>query len=145
MKLIEYAAAGGIVIHDGMMLLLDRPKREEIRLPKGHIEPGETPTVTALREVAEETGLAQLEIVSDLGQQVVEFEYKGDHYRRTEHYFLMRKHGDQQAPRPTKDKVQFRPLWVPLAEAVSMLTFCAERSVAQRGIAAHEVSSNQPS
>ena len=122
-----------------MLLLLDRPKRKEIRLPKGHIEPGETPAVAALREVTEETGLAQLEIVSALGQQIVEFEYKGDRYRRTEHYFLMRKYGDQQAPRPAKDKAHFRPFWAPLAEAVNLLTFSAERSVAQKGIAVYEI------
>ena len=37
----RYLAAGGVVIHDGRMLVLDRPSRGEVRLPKGHIEGGE--------------------------------------------------------------------------------------------------------
>ena len=37
----EYEAAGGVVARDGKVLLLWRPARDEIRLPKRHVEPGE--------------------------------------------------------------------------------------------------------
>jgi ADP-ribose pyrophosphatase YjhB (NUDIX family) len=37
-------------------MLLIRPSRDEVRLPKGHVEAGETLRAAALREVAEETG-----------------------------------------------------------------------------------------
>ncbi len=37
--------------------LVHRPKYDDWSLPKGKIDPGETPVVTAVREVAEETGL----------------------------------------------------------------------------------------
>jgi 8-oxo-dGTP pyrophosphatase MutT (NUDIX family) len=136
--LIEYGAAGGVVIQNGLMLLLDRPTRREIRLPKGHIEPGEAPDSTALRETGEETGLAGLEIVADLGEQVVEFDYRGDHYRRTEHYYLMRKVNDQAVVRPPHDQEEFRPIWTPLAQAPTLLTFPSERSMALKAIAAYE-------
>jgi 8-oxo-dGTP pyrophosphatase MutT (NUDIX family) len=136
--MIEYSAAGGVVIQNGLMLLLDRPKRREVRLPKGHIEPGEAPDVTALRETGEETGLAGLEIVADLGEQVVEFDYQGNHYRRTETYYLMRQVHDQTAARPPHDQEQFRPKWTPLAQAPALLTFPAEQEVARRAIAAYE-------
>src|SRR5690349_21122258 len=95
----RYSAAGGVVIHRGQMLLLDRPGRQEIRLPKGHIEPGETPEVTALREVTEESGYNDLKIVTALGSQVVEFDHQGRHVIRTEYYFLMNLVSDQQAAR----------------------------------------------
>jgi 8-oxo-dGTP pyrophosphatase MutT (NUDIX family) len=134
MALIQYEAAGGVVISDQKMLLLERVSRGEIRLPKGHIEPGETPDVTALREVAEETGVADLEIVADLGVHLVEFDYKGDHYRRTESYYLMRQVGDGQATRPAKDVEDFRPLWVALDQAADHLTFPTEQAVARRAI-----------
>ena len=134
--MVEYAAAGGVIIRDGLMLLLDRPQRGEIRLPKGHIEAGETPQKTALREVTEETGFADLEIIADLGWQKVEFDYAGQHYRRTEHYFLMQLTGDRQTPRTTKDAADFRPMWAPLAKAVELLTFPAEQTVARKAIAA---------
>jgi 8-oxo-dGTP pyrophosphatase MutT (NUDIX family) len=135
---IEYVAAGGVIIHEGQMLLLDRPRRGEIRLPKGHVDPGETHDETALRETVEETGYADLEIVVDLGERIVEFDSEGRHYRRTEHYYLLRKVSDRQQPRSFKDEQQFRPFWAPMAEAVTLLTFLAEQEVALRAMMAYQ-------
>ena len=55
MVIKRYETGGGVVVHEGKVLLLDRPKRGEVRLPKGHIDPGETPEMTALRETTEES------------------------------------------------------------------------------------------
>ena len=131
---IEYAAAGGVIIDGDKMLVLRRPARGEIRLPKGHIEEGETADVTALRETREETGLADLEIVASLGSQVVEFEYEGDQVRRTEYYYLMRARSNRQIKRPAKDATQFYPEWKSVAAAVEALTFPAEKEVAQKAV-----------
>ena len=57
-------AAGGIVVADGKFVGIVRHGIPD--LPKGHIEQGETPEVAALREVNEETGIANLKIVKDL-------------------------------------------------------------------------------
>lgn len=137
MKSRSYSAAGGVVIDHGRMLLLDRPSRGEIRLPKGHIEPGEAPVETALREVGEEAGLRDLAVVADLGRQTVEFDYDGAHIRRTEFYYLMRIHSEAGYPRSPKDAADFQPMWVPVAEAVDLLTYAAEQEVARRAIAAY--------
>jgi 8-oxo-dGTP pyrophosphatase MutT (NUDIX family) len=134
---IEYTAAGGVVIHDDCMLLLERPARGEIRLPKGHVDPGERYDQTALRETVEETGYADLTIVADLGMQVVEYDYAGRRYRRTEHYYLMRKQGDGRQPRPSKDAADFHPFWVTLTEAATLLTYPTEQEMARRAIAAY--------
>ncbi len=134
---ITYTAAGGVVIHAGRVLLLDRPDRNEIRLPKGHVDPGERVDQTAQRETVEETGYADLAIVADLGEQVVEYDYAGRHYRRTEHYFLMRLLGDGQQPRPPGDQAQFHPIWVDLAEAAALLTYADEQDIVRRAIAAY--------
>ncbi|MFI6867244.1 NUDIX domain-containing protein [Nocardia sp. NPDC050406] len=48
----RYDARGGIEI-----AVVHRPKYDDWSLPKGKLDPGETPMVTAVREVAEETGL----------------------------------------------------------------------------------------
>ena len=57
-------AAGGIVVVDGQFVSIVRHGSPD--LPKGHIEKGETPEAAALREVEEETGIANLQIVKAL-------------------------------------------------------------------------------
>ncbi len=76
--------AGGVVLLNGRVVLR-RTARGEYLFPKGHAEPGEPLERTALREVAEETGLEAV-IVADLGE--VSFTYQGEEYQVN--FFLMR-------------------------------------------------------
>ena len=57
-------AAGGVVVKDGRFVCIVRHGIPD--LPKGHIEQGETPEEAALREVIEETGIDNLQIVREL-------------------------------------------------------------------------------
>lgn len=57
-------AAGGLVVRDKKMLFIYRNNRWD--LPKGKREKGESIEQTALREVEEECGIAQLEIEKTL-------------------------------------------------------------------------------
>ena len=57
-------AAGGVVVVDNQFVAIERHGIPD--LPKGHIERGESPDVAALREVEEETGIKDLEIVKEL-------------------------------------------------------------------------------
>ena len=141
-KPVKYQAAGGVVVNakgDRVLLLL-RPHRPgpdgqpEVRLPKGHIEPGESRRETALREVREEAGLGELEIVADLGHQTIEFDWQGRHYVRDEFYFLMRLPAGATVA-PPED--QFERLWLPWDEALARLTFQAEKEWLRRAITAH--------
>jgi 8-oxo-dGTP pyrophosphatase MutT (NUDIX family) len=133
-----YRAAGGVVVRDNHMLLLDRPARGEVRLPKGHVEPGESPREAALRETREEAGYADLGIVADLGTQTSHFInlQKGCEVTREEIYFLMHLQSEAQAARDEHDDAQFRVMWVPLDEAPARLTFETEREFARRAIRA---------
>lgn len=144
MRKRTYRAAGGVVVADGRMLLLDRPSRGEVRLPKGHIEVDEDEQTAALREVAEESGYCDVQIAADLGRQVVEFDYEGSHVVREEYYFLMILGSDAQMKRSKKDAAQFFPIWKPIAEAVELLTYAAEQEVAQRAAAAYRQPPNIP-
>ena len=128
-----YEAAGGVVTDTTgeNILLLIRPSRDEVRLPKGHIEPGESPVSAAQREVSEESGYKDLKIIADLGEQLIAFPLGKRAVRRTEHYYLMQIRSDQQAERPEED-IQFFPIWVPWAEALEHLTFEAEREWVRR-------------
>lgn len=136
-QILRYETGGGVVIYQQQMLLLNRPARQEVRLPKGHIDPGETALITALRETREESGYADLQILADLGSQVVTFQRDEHQYIRTEFYFLMTLQSEAQIIRPAEDAMQFQVIWLPLAEAVVALTFEAEKNIARKAIEAY--------
>jgi 8-oxo-dGTP pyrophosphatase MutT (NUDIX family) len=123
---VRYTAAGGVVVSGGRMLVLQRPSRGEVRLPKGHVEPGEDVPAAALRETREESGYADLVLKADLGTQVVEFDYEGRHVVRTERYFLMTL-AESPKRSPPGGEAQFEAVWLPWDEALAALTFEAER------------------
>jgi len=133
----RYESAGGVVrSSDGeQMLVLLRGERlgpegrPEVRLPKGHIEPGETPRQAAVREVREEAGLSNLEVLRDLGHQRVEFDWQGTHYVRDERCYLMATTSATAAQPP---EAQFERRWLPWTQALARLTFEAEREWVRR-------------
>ncbi len=131
---ISYTASGGVVTNaEGThVLLLIRPERDEVRLPKGHVEPGEAIDAAALREVIEEAGYDDLEIIADLGEQLVAFPLDNKVVQRVEHYFLLRARTLHQTERPQSDDQQFFTIWVRWDEAPSHLTFEAEQTWIRR-------------
>ena len=71
-SLARTRSAGGIVLGDGGAVALVRARggNGAFLFPKGHIENGETDEQAARREIAEETGLTDLELIDDLGEFV---------------------------------------------------------------------------
>jgi 8-oxo-dGTP diphosphatase len=67
-------AAGGVVMRDGRVALVHRPRYDDWTLPKGKLDPGESFEDAALREVVEETGL-RCRLVREL--PTVEYEVRG--------------------------------------------------------------------
>jgi 8-oxo-dGTP pyrophosphatase MutT (NUDIX family) len=130
METVRYFAAGGVVMHDERVLVLRRPSESEVRLPKGHVEPGESAQAAALRETREESGYVGLAAQADLGTQVVEFDYKERHVVRTEQYFLMTLADTSDLPSGGEE--QFEPTWLPWDEALAVLTFEAEQEWVRR-------------
>jgi len=90
-------STGGVIyrIQNGkaVILLIRHLDYNDWFLPKGHTEPGETVEQAALREIEEETGLTELEVVEFLGN--FERVAHGAQELKTEHYFLIRKTSDQ--------------------------------------------------
>ena len=86
----EAVSCGGVVIHDGKVLLLYKNQNGRYMgwvLPKGTVEPGETYQQTALREVKEETN-SDAEIVKYIGKTHT-FRGNEDIVSKTVHWYLM--------------------------------------------------------
>jgi 8-oxo-dGTP pyrophosphatase MutT (NUDIX family) len=134
-----YDAAGGVVVDGELALVLFRPSRNEVRLPKGHVEPGESHLEAAVREIGEESGFTDIEEICPLGTQVVKFTSERDGrpmgISRTEHGFLFNLRSKAEAPRGEED-LKFEPVWWPINDLVGLLTFPPEREWARRAIIA---------
>ncbi len=132
-------SAGGVVVRAGadrpsFVVGMRRRSRDAVTwtLPKGTPDPGETLEQTAVREVAEETGLA-VRIVEPIGS--IEYDFVQDRRRihKTVHYFLMEPLGGDFAGHDAEFE---RVRWLAFDEAPGLLTFPTERelvaSVAER-------------
>ena len=94
-------------------------------LPKGTPSRGETTEQTALREVAEETGL-EVRILGRLPSIEYSFVQDGTRIRKTVHYFLMEPIGGDLSGHDH----EFQAVrWVPFAEASGLLSFQTERDL----------------
>ena len=88
----EEVSAGGIVFRrDGerTLYLLIRDSYRNWGFPKGHLEDGEAPEQAALREVGEETGLAELALRAPIETIDWEFRFRGRRIHKTCHFFLI--------------------------------------------------------
>ena len=106
MKTSEYRAAGGIVQNEnGHVLLIERlvmrdgDLTHEVRLPKGHVEAGESDAQAALREVCEETGYCGITITRDLGEGTTEFTWQDKESPHPPHRTLLSNVSDRPAAR----------------------------------------------
>jgi ADP-ribose pyrophosphatase YjhB (NUDIX family) len=60
-------SAGGVVTNDKGEVLVVSQRGRSWSLPKGHIDPGEDALAAAKREIYEESGIRDLELVRELG------------------------------------------------------------------------------
>ncbi|MEI8105146.1 MAG: NUDIX hydrolase [Actinomycetes bacterium] len=116
----EVAAAGGIVVRDGCVLVVHRPHYDDWTLPKGKLDDGESWEEGALREVEEETGLA-----CTIGEEVGRTFYVDGRGREKEvRYFRMSSDGEPFAQNEV-DEVRF----VEFAAAAGLLTYAYDRDL----------------
>ena len=60
-------SAGGVVLNSKGQVLVVNQNGDSWSLPKGHLDPGENELEAAQREIHEESGIRQLELVKQLG------------------------------------------------------------------------------
>lgn len=138
LRAVTATSAGGIVIrHDsGRVWIVVGSRRRERdgwtwTLPKGTPKPGETREETALREVAEETGL-RVRITAPFDSIEYWFVQSGQRIHKTVHYYLMDPVGGDLAEHDHEFE-QVR--WITFDEARTMLTFETERDLVARAAA----------
>lgn len=122
----------------GPQVLLGRRLRERDgetwSLPKGTPIEGESIEETALREVAEETGL-EVSLGESAGAIEYFFMQRGDRVHKTVHYFLMQPTGGDLA---AYDHEFEEVRWVALEEAERLMSFETEREIVSRSVPAIE-------
>lgn len=152
LRTVHETSAGGLVIDgiDGpseaqmaaLIGRIDRRGRMLWSLPKGHIEQGETAEQTAIREVAEETGI-EGKVLAALGSIDYWFVTEGRRVHKTVHHYLMRFSGGQLSD----DDVEVAEVaWVPVHELPSRLAYADERRLAEvAGELIHKLQTDGPS
>lgn len=134
MKTRREVSAGGVVVRgteDRTVLLAGRRTRAgELvwGLPKGLVEPGESPEAAATREVREETGWTA-RITEDLGEIDYWYVWEGERVHKVVRFYLMEALAGDESLR---DQEMEEVAWFPLAEGLVRAGFRSEREVLER-------------
>lgn len=128
------SSAGGIVLNPKGEVLVVNQNQNSWSLPKGHIDKGEDALAAARREIFEESGVKELELVKDLGSYK---RYKIGKNPREEdktelkeiHMFLFRARQVDLKPIDSKNP---EARWVKKAEVAKILTHPKDREFFDR-------------
>lgn len=126
-------SAGGVVYRaceGGPLFLLIRDSYRNWGFPKGHVEAGELPDAAAVREVAEETGLAVVVLRGAIETIDWHFRFRGRLIHKVCYFYLMETASEATCPQVAEGITACR--WVPFDEAVSLVSYANARMVLQR-------------
>jgi 8-oxo-dGTP pyrophosphatase MutT (NUDIX family) len=128
-------SAGGVVVRGDEVIVIVPTRRgaqgqRVLALPKGHVDPGETPEQAAKREVREEAGV-DAELVEPLGDVRYFYQRDGLRIRKRVSFFLFDYVSG--APEDHDDEVE-EARWIPLREALTALSYPGEREMVARAL-----------
>jgi 8-oxo-dGTP pyrophosphatase MutT (NUDIX family) len=122
-KMKRTESAGGIVVNGRGLVLVVSQHGTSWSLPKGRIEAGEDRLQAARREIYEESGITELELVEELGSyERYRLSATGGDERsemKTIHMFLFKTTQDKLSP---VDPENPEALWMERAEVAGRLT-----------------------
>jgi 8-oxo-dGTP pyrophosphatase MutT (NUDIX family) len=134
--LIKALSAGAIVLRDfegDLKIALAHRKPNHKRswvLPKGHVEQGETLEQTVKREVYEEAGLLDIQLIKHLGSIVRRQPKNGSVLQNTIHYYLAYSSATSGSYPPTDDSFIEVGWFVP-PQMIDLLAYEDERQFFQ--------------
>lgn len=124
-EVIRETTSGGVVFrrdkNHEVEILLAQDAKDRWTIPKGHIEPGETPRQTAEREITEETGLQKMDVLNHLGKTQFRYRRQNSLILMTMHVFLVRAKGDTN--RLVKEEWMNGIAWFPFIEALDKIEY----------------------
>ena len=104
-------------------------------LPKGVIDAGESAAETALREVAEETGVRG-RLLDKLGDIRYVYTWEGERVFKVVSFYLVRYSRGRLGDVPAEHRHEVAEVrWLPLTEASKLLSYKGEREMAERALA----------
>lgn len=123
-EIVREPTAGGIVFRHGkkgVEILLIQDAKDRWTIPKGHIEEGETAQQTAKREIGEEAGLKDVDVLGWLGK--IHFRYRriDKLVLMTTQIYLVRAKGDTNAIQ--KEEWMNGIQWFPFSEALDKIEY----------------------
>lgn len=140
-KAVREYTAGGVVYRRGaedknqidILMIQDRVGRWTI--PKGHVEEGESLEQTALREVAEETGLTEFRIGDKLDKIHFFYRKEGKLIFMTTFVYLMEALGDTDALVPEDSEGIADAKWFPASKALELIEYRDTERLFRMGLA----------
>ena len=132
----EEVSAGGVVLREGGDVIVIVPTRRAadgrkvLALPKGHVDPGETPEQASTREVREEAGVVARP-VGQLGEVRYWYQREGRKIPKLVTFFLFDYAGGDVADHDAEVE---EARWVAFDEAIATLSYKGDREMVQRAV-----------
>lgn len=128
-------SAGGVVVRGSETIVIVPTRRAAngrsvLALPKGHVDPGETPPQAAVREVREEAGV-EADLVEKLGDVRYWYQRDGRRIAKVVSFYLF----DYRSGDPGDHDAEVEVAqWMALDRAAVELSYRGEREMVQRAL-----------